>query len=395
MHWGPPLPDQIAPPQVMRPLLDRALTADPNNPALHAKLGYLLLDGKDFAAAAVSFEKAIRGAFASAPALQALARCYNHLGRYHETLAVLASEEGESVHRGRALMAVGQVDASETEFRAVLSSDVNNASALRFLARILRRSGRESEIPSLCQDLAAQGAANAQLYYVWGWGLAAIGDDVRARRLLFDPERVVQLDLFPSGSSIVSETLNEALADEILTNPNRISAFPIEDEANRGSQRVDDLLSGAQPRIVSLLLEAIQQTIDATDFPQRPGFDPWASARPLFARLRPWGLIQRNADFEEAHIHPSGWLSGVYYVRVPRAIRDGSGRGAIQFEPPSALISATSNFGLAKLYVPREGMLLLAPSHFQHRTIPSLVDEFRISIAFDVVRQVDEQDDLS
>jgi hypothetical protein len=30
-------------------------------------------------------------------------------------------------------------------------------------------------------------------------------------------------------------------------------------------------------------------------------------------------------------------------------------------------------------------MLLLAPSYYQHRTIPSGVDRHRISVAFDVV----------
>jgi hypothetical protein len=36
-------------------------------------------------------------------------------------------------------------------------------------------------------------------------------------------------------------------------------------------------------------------------------------------------------------------------------------------------------------YVPKQGMLILAPSHYQHRTIPSGVDQDRISVAFDVV----------
>jgi hypothetical protein len=39
----------------------------------------------------------------------------------------------------------------------------------------------------------------------------------------------------------------------------------------------------------------------------------------------------------------------------------------------------------ARRYLPREGMLLLAPSHYQHRTIPSGAGEYRISVAFDVV----------
>ena len=39
-------------------------------------------------------------------------------------------------------------------------------------------------------------------------------------------------------------------------------------------------------------------------------------------------------------------------------------------------------------YAPREGTLLLAPSHYLHRTIPTGSDEPRVSFVFDVVPDV-------
>jgi tetratricopeptide (TPR) repeat protein len=369
----------------MRTLLERGLAARPENAALHAKLGYLCFDCKQFAAAAVCFERALALNADAAEVRGPLARCYVHLHRYAETLDLLESTNEPIADRGRAFLAIGDAHAAEREFRAVLAKDPDDILALRFLGRLLRDAGRDPEILSLCEKLSACGAANAQLLYLWGRTLALASEDNRARRLLFDPDLVTCLGLaLPKGFSSHDE-FNDALAEEILNNPNRISEFPVEDEANRGSQRVDDLFSGAQPEIIRILLDAVQQAVDHYEPPLHDGFDPWPSARPQLARIRAWGLIQRNTDYEEAHIHPGGWLSGVYYVRVPRAVAEGTGPGFIEFGPPSAVRRAKPGLALPKGYRPREGMLLLAPSHYQHRTIPSGLEEYRISVAFDVV----------
>ena len=40
-----------------------------------------------------------------------------------------------------------------------------------------------------------------------------------------------------------------------------------------------------------------------------------------------------------------------------------------------------------KLFEPKEGMLILFPSYFFHRTVPTGSQDLRVSIAFDVMRQ--------
>jgi uncharacterized protein (TIGR02466 family) len=234
--------------------------------------------------------------------------------------------------------------------------------------------------------LGERGGANAQLLYNWGGALALTGDHSRSRRLMFDPERVTSLDLpVPPGFANLAE-FNVALADDILENPHRVSKFA-EEEANRGSCRVDNLFTGRRPELIASLLTLIEAAVDEWHPETEEAFDPWPDARPLSARLRSWGLIQREQDYEEGHIHPGGWLSGVYYVRVPTAVSEAPepGPGCIEFGPPSAVGRALPDLVRPHRYRPREGMLLLSPSHFQHRTIPSGVDEPRISVAFDVV----------
>jgi tetratricopeptide (TPR) repeat protein len=386
MLWGTPLPDQVARPTVLRPLLERAVAANPDNGLLREKLAYLHLDRFDFAAAAASFEAALALEPKPDHARLPLARCYNMMGRPGEALHLLEAVATPVYERGLALMLLGDLVSAEREFRGILALDADHRDACRKLCRLLRRSGREGEIAELCEALAERGARNAQLLYNWGWGLALTGDSIRARRLLFEPERVFRTEFpVPEGFAGTAE-FNDALAEEILTNPHRLVDFPEEEEANRGSKRVDNLFTGRRPELIELLMRSVERIVAALAPTVRDGFDPWPGARPAAARLRPWGLLQRGDDYEAQHIHSGGWLSGVYYVRVPRCVSEGmDGRGCIEFGPPRRLAEAVPDAAPTCQFVPQEGLLLLSPSHYPHRTIPSLVQEDRITIAFDVV----------
>ncbi|HEY0311362.1 MAG TPA: putative 2OG-Fe(II) oxygenase [Allosphingosinicella sp.] len=384
MLWGPPLPDDVAAPAAMEALLTQALARAPDNPLLHAKLGYFRYDRHDYPEAAESLGEAVRLGGGTPEVRALLARCCNLLHRHDEALAILAPVDRPCFERGSALLAAGDAAGAERELRAVLDARPDDPQACRMLCRLLRREGRHGETAALCEQLAARGAANAQLLYNWAWALALLGETVAARRLLPLRERIVAIDLdAPPGFASVG-AFNDALAEEILSNPNRVTRFAEQEDANRGSSRVDNLFSGRRPALIGALIERLQDAV--ADYSPAPldGPDPWPAARPGAARLRPWGLIQHGGDYEERHIHPGGWLTGVYYVRVPAGIgRDGA--GCIEFGPPRAIAEAFPDLAPPLRYVPREGMLLLSPSHYEHRTIPSGLDADRISVAFDVV----------
>lgn len=386
MLWGAPLPERVAPPALAQALLERALISSPASPLLHAKLGHVWLDRKDYSAAAESFGTALRLGGSTVETRALLARCLNYLHRHEEALEMLSPLCRPLFERGRALLMLGDAAAAELEFRAVLEADPDEPASCRMLCRLLRDGGRLSETLVLCEDLSRRGAANAQMLYNWGWALALAGDHERARRLLFEPERLALLKVDPPEGFPDIGSFNAALEEEILANPNKVTRFPEEDEASRGSCRVDNLFAGRRTDLVDLLLKFVEAAVERWTPAARPGFDPWPTARPSAARLRPWGLIQRRDEYEEGHIHPQGWLSGVYYVSIPSIVSAaGRGPGCIEFGPPSAIARDMPELAPTRRYVPEEGMLLLAPSHYQHRTIPSGVDRHRISVAFDVV----------
>lgn len=107
--------------------------------------------------------------------------------------------------------------------------------------------------------------------------------------------------------------------------------------------------------------------------------------------LRVWGTVLGPGGHQAPHMHPLGWLSGAYYVRVPRDMQPipdtgdlAQIAGALEFSrPPARLLVQTP--AEVRVVAPREGRLALFPSAFYHRTIPFTSGEKRISIAFDAM----------
>lgn len=386
--WHPPDGDAVANPPTVGALIEQAIAASPANPVLRLKRADLALDRFDFAAAAADLETAL-SLDPALPGLRSrLARCRNALGQHQEALAV-GAEPGDThsqYQRALALDSLSRGDEAERAFRAILDQNPHHRQSCRKLCRLLRRSGREEEMLAVCEGLAARGAAHAQLFYDWGIAAALTGDASRARALLLNPARIAEVSMpIPKGFADIA-AFNAALADEILGNPHWISEFGHGEEANRGSVRVERLFAGKRPAMMRQLLASLQRIAEGYAAAPAGPFDPWLDARPQEAHLRAWGLIQRRAEHEEWHIHRGGWLSGVYYVRVPEGISSqGDGCGCIEFGPPRPLGRALPGLIPTRRFTPRAGKLILAPSHYSHRTIPSGVDDYRISFAFDVV----------
>ena len=387
MHWHPADCDNLAAPAKAFAVLDRAIALNEDSAVLRAKRADLHFDQYDYAAAAGEYFAALR----LAPDLQVprakLARCLNVGGEHQQALDILAAAApAPQFERAMALLALGQVPQAEAEFRAVLAVEPPHRRACKELCRILRKSNRLDAVLDLCGTLHRLGVDHGQLFYEWGRALALTGDYDAARALLFDRNRIYRRTLpVPAGFPTL-EAFNEALAEELLGNANQLTSFPPGEEANRGSSRVHSLFAGQRPDMIRALLDTIQQAVSEFDVPATGSFDPWPAARPVEAHLRPWGLIQRGDAYEEWHHHRGGWLSGVYYVRVPASVTDeGDGPGCIEFGLPPSLHEAMPDFIPRWRYRPRAGTLLLSPSHYAHRTIPTGADSHRISFAFDVV----------
>ena len=85
------------------------------------------------------------------------------------------------------------------------------------------------------------------------------------------------------------------------------------------------------------------------------------------------------------HIHPNGWVSGVFYLKTIEA--PAQNEGAIEFGLHGYDYPIKDNDYPQRIYQPCDGDLVLFPSSLFHNTIPVIKDGERCVIAFDLVRQ--------
>jgi uncharacterized protein (TIGR02466 family) len=97
-----------------------------------------------------------------------------------------------------------------------------------------------------------------------------------------------------------------------------------------------------------------------------------------------WANLMPAQGVQAAHIHNLGWLSGVYYPKLPKALGDETDHaGWLGFGRPGYGIEATRAPAL-RFLEPEEGLLVCFPSYLWHWTEPFQGDEERVSVAFDV-----------
>ena len=101
---------------------------------------------------------------------------------------------------------------------------------------------------------------------------------------------------------------------------------------------------------------------------------------PANYRLRGWYVILNQLGYQDLHIHPSGWLSGVIYLKVvPSLTRN---EGSIEFGLDSSHYSHIKSPKF--IYEPKLGDIVLFPSSLYHKTIPFTTDAERIIVSFDL-----------
>jgi uncharacterized protein (TIGR02466 family) len=108
-----------------------------------------------------------------------------------------------------------------------------------------------------------------------------------------------------------------------------------------------------------------------------------STSKPEFVIRSMWGNINPKGGYNFTHVHPTGWLSAVYYVALPE------GCPGITFEDPrpAKMMDFQNSCLVDDLYFnhePQVGQLVLFPSWLPHFVNPNPTDENRISISFNV-----------
>lgn len=164
------------------------------------------------------------------------------------------------------------------------------------------------------------------------------------------------------------------------------TAHPIGQSVRGGAQTTRDLLRVDDPAIRALF-QAFDGPVRAYIADLGQGDDPLRRrAAGDYAFSGAWSVRLRSGGGRHAnHVHPDGWISSAFYVRLPSGVGDADdGReGWLTFGEPGTPTSPP--LGAAHAVAPRTGRLVLFPSYLWHGTLPFCGEGERLTVAFDIV----------
>ncbi len=332
----------------------QGLAVDSRSAALHFGLGRALKRGGDLAGAAEAFRQA------------------------------LASDPGLTSARSsliRVLRLAGDPEAAVAEGRAAGSA--SSSLVLAELGLALAELGRFEEALAAFEAGVAKDARQVVCYAEMGWLLRRLGREVEADRLL-DFDRLAAREAVaavPGYDSV--ESFNSALAAYILDRPDLVGDLP-ETATQRGRQ-TSTLFSDAGP-----LPQALKALIERTcrgyvERNREAGDLPYFASPPADWTLNSNAVVLGSSGYQDAHMHPAGYVSGVYYVQVPSEVAGGGGEAGCLYFTDKERPAAEAQRHALRVIRPEAGLMLLFPSYFWHGVMPFEGARDRICVAFDVI----------
>jgi len=406
-------------------LLKRAIASNPATSAFHASLA-MIYESQDRVA---DWEQAARDALALDPAngraLFSLANVLMRTDRleeardnYEKALELIPAEPAIWSNYGTTLQRMGRAGEAVTALQKAVDLDHPSAANMRSnLGNALREAGRHKEAISAFEEAIridpefapaymnlaivlmqlgriAEARTSLERCLEFDPGnsraladLAAVTDalhDIETRDRLLDFDRLItsrRWDTPPGFDSL--EDFNEALVAHVTKHGSLMWEPP--SKTTRGGSQTGELLEGDRGPVAALESMIRSAVIDYIEALDEDSDHPFISSAPAEWRLTMWATILGNAGHQAAHLHPTGWLSGVYYAAVPPP--DASGpedAGWLEFgRPPEELGLPVA--GRTHCVEPEPGLMLLFPSYFYHCTVPFTGAGQRVSIAFDVM----------
>lgn len=376
----------------------RALALDPDDIEVRCNLINTLLEAGRGVEALAESDAALKDWPGRALLLVARGAVLCGIERYAEAVADLEralkiqpADDMALINLGLARRMLGEHEAAIAILHTAVRINPDNARATADLANLLAAHDQMGAALSLCETFLRRHPGECLVLTVYAYALRDAGRADEARQIL-DLEHCVRViePVVPAGFADLAD-FNAQLA-RCITNDPSLNANPLGKSTRLGGQ-TGELDLDAHPAL-SALRELINTAIrDSTEYFRRTGL----ATHPMMARasdrwtLRVWGTVLGPGGHQAPHMHPLGWLSGAYYVRVPQDMQplpDAADSrliaGALEFSRPPERLLVRAPAEL-RVVAPREGRLALFPSAFYHRTIPFTSGAKRISIAFDAM----------
>ena len=245
-------------------------------------------------------------------------------------------------------------------------------------ARILSCLYAMGRIDDVYETIAAQSAIDRKSIRVAAFSAFLTAQQGRATANNFCPNPLDYLH-FSNLASHVADP-GHLIADIIAELGNIRSTWEPRNRSTRMGFQSKINLFDDPPEHIGALKDIIVREIDTYREKHKDDDCLFIREWPADWSFRSWYVVLKQQGHQDQHIHPSGWLSGVVYLKVVPALDNDE--GAIQFDLNG---ESYADPGSPKLtYRPNLGDIVLFPSSLHHRTIPFSTDTDRIIISFDL-----------
>jgi tetratricopeptide (TPR) repeat protein len=407
--------------QVCREILKQL----PDRPDVLSFAGMIALELGDAGGAAELYGRAVRRRPDFVEAHYNLGNALMRLGRNEAAVEAYrrASElrpELVAAHNnlGNALHALGRDAEAAEAYRRVLHLAPDSPEVQRNLGIALERAGKRGEAidayravigrrptwllahANLANALLSAGEARAAVAAADRWLEVAPGNiealSIKALALYEAGERKAAAYLLdfglvrrlkietPAGYASLKE-FNQALVEYTLAHPTLHVPEAADPHYHHPALAITKTFFGPKEGPVAAF-EAIVRRAVADYIGAIPlgATHPFLAHPPKHWEFASWAAVLHFQGNLTPHIHLDGYLSGVYYPQLPDLVGapEHGQAGFFELGPPPEQFPLEATVDSMPIQ-PEEGLMILFPSYFYHRTIPFQSTQRRISIAFD------------
>ena len=393
---------------------EKALALNPKSAAISSNLGAMAKEAEEWELALQYFRKALEIEPNLAEAHSNLGVMLKELGRLDEaaasyTQAIALKPDFFEAHYnlGNTLKELGRLDEAEASYTQAIALKPDYVSALENRWQLLfdkKEFDAALRDIDLCNTIKSRACSLETLY--------ALGNIEEIYKRIemwakFDDDNI----RMAAFSSFISEREKRNTAHNFCRNPKSFVYFSnISSHLEDASKFITGILeelnkmetiwepsgrttvkgfqtpkhtnvfanpSGKMRQLKSIILNELDAYYLKFQREQCSYIQKFPTTRNLFG----WNVILKQQGHQDAHIHTSGWLSGVIYLKVVPSL--GKDEGAIEFSLNGKNYSDLKSPKL--LYQPAQGDIVFFPSSLHHKTIPFTTDADRIIVSFDLL----------
>ena len=394
-------------------LITRAIAIDPDLAEAHSNLGTALRDLGKLEEAVTSYHKALALKPDYADAHNNLGNALKDLGKpeeavasYHKALNLKPDLAEAHNNLGNALRDIGKPKEAISSYQKALTRKPDYVNAHNGFGLALRELGRLEDALQIFESIDTPECYAHVLECLFALGeydkfyekqtasarnneintrVAAINAFASHQLNRSDPHpfcptplkfvRVCEpLDGVDDADGFLRDLMDDLQSREAIWEPPGKTT-------RHGFQTMSNLFKKPYGRLVELD-RIIKDTIENYRFEFSSENCDFIRLFPKTLTLSGWFIRLIKGGHQTEHIHSGAWLSGIFYLQMPKCTDQEEGSielGLWGYDYPILNKSYPKN-----RFYPKNGSIILFPSSLFHRTIPFHSDEERMSIAFDL-----------